>query len=139
VTGSCGIRLSFLMCSLALFRQRAKACPFSRGNYRLLKDHIFTREPLSTRYYEVRVARYICGPSLSPSRSLPRDSCIYAFPPTDCSLTRIHAHMRTETTSKTHVNRPYSLRAIKKNNLVDIDKSLNFLENGVSKCTEMHT
>lgn len=41
------------MCPLA--RQRAKLCPFSRGNYRLLKDHIFTtREP---RYPHV-ITRY---------------------------------------------------------------------------------
>lgn len=50
-------------------------------------------------------------------RSLPRDSCIYAFPPTGCSLTRVHAYTRAETASKTRVNRPYSLRAAKKNNI----------------------
>lgn len=56
MTGSHGIRLSFLMCPLAPFRQRAKPRSFSRGKYRLLKDRIFTtREPLSTRYYEIRV------------------------------------------------------------------------------------
>lgn len=57
-------------------------------------------------------------------RSLPRDSCIYAFPPTGCSLTRIHAYMRAETTSKTRVNRPHLLRAIKKNNIVSSKMAL---------------
>lgn len=125
------------MCPLALFRQRAKPRPFSRGNYRLLKDHIFTmREPLSTRYYEVRVACYICGPSLSPSFArCPATHVFMHFHRLAAPWARIHAYMRAEITSKTRVNRPYSLRTVKKNNIVEIGvaKCLNFLESGVSK------
>lgn len=50
------------------------------------------------RLQEVQPARGICGPSLSPSlfrSQFHRGSCIYAFPPNHCFLTRFHARTHT--------------------------------------------
>jgi len=111
------------MCPLALFRQRAsETMPVFKGKLQAFERPYFHDEKAAIHTLLRGTSRslHMRAKLVSLFRSLLRDSCIYAFPPTGCSLTRIHAYMRAETTSKTRVNRPYLLHAIKKNNIVDI-------------------
>lgn len=90
------------------------------------------RERLSTRYYE-SLATY-AGQACLPL-SLVASRLMYLCISTDWLLLDSHSRIYAgETASRTSVNRPYSLRTIKKNNIVNIDaNSLIFFKRGVNK------
>lgn len=123
MTRNRGIRLSFLMCSLSVSLATSETAHIFEGKVQAFERPYFHDKRERERengYPHVITSRslHMRAKLVSLFRLLPRDSCIYAFPPTGCSLTRIHAG---ETASRTNVNHPYSLRTIKKNNIVNID------------------